>query len=96
MREFNLKLKPSKFKFGMSSFSYLLHTVSANGNLPDMDRVKAIEHMPLPKNKKALKSYLGFVSFYRKFIYAFSQIAHVLNKLLKDGALWKWGPEEQY
>ena len=59
------------------------------------DKTEAITQMATPKNKKEVKSFVGFCSFFRKFIKSFANIARPLTELSKKDTRFKWGPEQQ-
>ena len=43
--------------------------VVGNGKvLPDSDKISAITNFPRPIVKKDMRSFLGFINFYRKFV----------------------------
>jgi hypothetical protein len=42
-----------------------------------------------------LQSFLGFATYYRKFIYAFGEIASPLFKIPRDGVEFKWSEKER-
>ena len=46
-----------------------------------------------PKNQQELRSFLGLVQYYRKFIPNLSTLVHPLNELLKAGKSWRWTPD---
>jgi len=83
LRYHGLTAGPSKCYFGYSSINYLGFYLGKNTLQPVHDKVKAILDMPLPKTKKELRSFLGTVSFYRKFIPNFADIVSPINILLK-------------
>lgn len=56
----------------------------------DPDKLKAITSMPEPENVSQLKSFLGMVNFYAKFMPNFSDILHPLHQLLLKGQQWEW------
>ena len=84
LRQANLKLKPSKCTFFKQEISYLGHRVSKNGIATDPKKVEVVNNWPVPKTIKELRSFLGFVGYYRKFIMNFSKIAQPLNAQLED------------
>ena len=51
-REYNLKLSPSKCEFRKSEITYVGHTLSSEGLKPDSDKLRAVEQMKAPTNKK--------------------------------------------
>ncbi|KAM4058732.1 integrase core domain-containing protein [Hirsutella rhossiliensis] len=47
------------------------------------------------KSTKAIRSFLGLVNFVRRFSKEVSELAHPLNELLKKGAIFKIGKQEE-
>ena len=95
MRQHDLKLKPSKCFFAQEKVSFLGHQVSKDGIVPDPERTKAIREFPVPTTVKAVRGFLGFCGFYRRFIQNFSTIARPLNTLLKKNVPFTWGQPQQ-
>ncbi len=77
----NLKVKLSKCCFLQKQVKYLGHVVSEDGVAIDPDKIAAVTPWKCPENVKELKSFLGFASYYRRFVPGFSQIASPLNSL---------------
>ena len=96
IRENNMKLKAKKCYFLQTSVSYLGHVIDENGIQPDKERISAVINKPHPTNLKELRRFLGFVSYYRRFIHNLSIHAHPLNRLLKKGTQFEWGNEQQF
>ena len=51
--------------------------------------------MPAPTDVSSLRSFLGSVQFYNKFLSNLATITDPLYRLTKKGIQWKWGSEEQ-
>ena len=79
LREYNLKLKPSKCSLFKEEINYLAHWVSKWGVCPSNTNLKAIaEYTPL-QTYTEIWAFLGLISQYRRFIKGFVQIAQPLN-----------------
>jgi hypothetical protein len=85
-KKYNIRLKASKCFFAMDEVVYLGHLVSLKGIKPDPSKISAIDKMPIPTDLSGVRSFLGLVSYYRKFIPHFSAIAAPLRLLLKKNA----------
>ena len=94
LHEKGLRCRREKCKFAQPSVEYLGHTLSAKG-ITKGSKVEAILNMPPPKDVSGVKSFLGSVQFYGKFIPNLATTAEPLYGLTKKTATWKWGVEEQ-
>lgn len=90
LREHNLKLQPDKCEFLRNEVAYLGHIITDKGVQPNPDKIKAISEIKTPKEPKDIKSFLGLVGYYRKFIPQFSHIAKPLTTLLKKDQKFTW------
>ena len=81
LRRFKLKLDPKKCMFGASEVKHLGFRISREGIKPDPEKVKALQDWPRPKTVRDVKSFLGFVGFYRRLLPQFAQIARPLYDL---------------
>ncbi|GKC42256.1 reverse transcriptase domain-containing protein [Tanacetum coccineum] len=84
--ETNLVSNWEKCHFMVKEGIVLRHKVSGSGIEVDKAKVKAISKLPYPTKVKAVRSFLGHVSFYRRFIKDFSQIACPMTQLLVKDA----------
>ena len=82
---FNLKRAPKKAYIGVRVIKFLGHRVTAKGVEPDPEKVEAMTKLPMPSNVSQLRSLLGALSYYRKFLPQMSTVTRPLNKLLKKG-----------
>ena len=95
MREAGLKLKPSKCSLFQKSVSFLGHIVSEEGISTDPEKVAAVQDWPVPKKMKDVRSFLGLVGYYRKFIPNCSEVAKPLTELTSPSVDFKWTDECQ-
>ncbi|XP_058457114.1 uncharacterized protein K02A2.6-like [Malaya genurostris] len=86
----NIKVNWSKCKFFVSSLPYLGHVISENGLLPCPDKLATIREAAVPKNVTELKSFLGLVNYYGKFIPHLSSKISYLYRLLKKDVKYVW------
>jgi len=80
--ETNLILNWEKCHFMVTEGIVLGHKIRAKGIEVDQAKIEVIEKLPPPVNVKGVKSFLGRVDFYRRFIKAFSKISKPLCNLL--------------
>ena len=62
------------------------HRVSSRGIEVDPAKISTIEKLPPSSNVKGIRSFLGHVGFYRRFIKDFSKIVKPLCNLLEKDA----------
>ena len=87
LREYNLKLKPSKCSLFKEEINYLAHQVSKQGVWPSNTNLKAITECAPPQTYTEIRAFFGLIGHYRQFIKGFAQIAQPLNKhLAGEGA----------
>ncbi len=77
------------------SVTYFGHTIGGQGLHPISDKVEAIQSAPEPRNQSGLKSYLGLLSYYSRFLPNLSNVLGPLNRLLRRNVPWCWGPRER-
>ena len=72
-----------KCDFFKSEIHYLGHLISAEGTCPLPDKLDTIKNMPMPKDTKEIKQFLGLTGYYRKFVPRFADISRPLTQLTK-------------
>jgi hypothetical protein len=95
LREHKLYAKLSKCELFRPSVEFLGHIVDANGLHMMEDKIKAVTDWPVLKSADDVRSFLGTVGYYRKFIRMFSDIASPLTALLHTGAKFEWLEPQQ-
>ena len=93
--EAGLKLKPSKCFLFKPEVSFLGHVVTKDGIRPQTSKVECMYSWERPRDLTSLRSFLGFCSYYRRYIRNFSRRAQPLNRLLEAGQPFEWTVECQ-
>ena len=94
LQEAGLRLSRKKCSFMVSSVEYLGHRIDADGLHP-LSEVLAVQNVPAPEDVVQLRSYLGLLSYYNKFLPKLSTVVGPLHQLLSAAQPWRWGPEEE-
>ena len=89
-----MRLKRAKCEFLLSSVEYLGHVISAEGLRTSDSKVKAILKAPAPQNVADLRSFLGLVNYYAKFLPDLATVLAPLYQLLQKHKKWKWNEEQ--
>ena len=85
-----LKLKPGKCHFVCKEVQYLGHTITTQGIQPNKDRVIAVQDYPVPTSVKEVRQFIGLVSYYRRFIKGFANVAEPLHSLTQKDVTFEW------
>ena len=72
--------KLSKCDFWLKEVSFLGHIMS----------VEAVVSWKPPRNVIEVRSFLGLVGYYQRFVQGFSVIASSLTRLLRKGVKFEW------
>ena len=90
-----LRVNKSKCEFLKDKVEYLGHIIDKDGLHPVPEKVQAITEAATPSSVSELRSYLGVLQYYARFLPNLSSELAPLHELLKDGAPWKWTDECQ-
>jgi hypothetical protein len=95
LREVNLKLNPIKCCFAAGSVVFLGHVVSKEGTRPDPSKVDAVRGFPAPTTVTNVRSFLGLIGYYRKYIKGYSKLVGPLFELTKKDVVFVWNQDCQ-
>ena len=93
LRESNFKIQLDKSEFFKKSVQYLGHIITQEGVKPNPDKISIIKNFPIPRTQKDIKSFLGLLGYYRKFIRDFAKLTKPMTMCLKKGASIKHDEE---
>uniref|UniRef100_A0AAQ4RGR7 ribonuclease H n=1 Tax=Gasterosteus aculeatus aculeatus TaxID=481459 RepID=A0AAQ4RGR7_GASAC len=68
LEEYGLRVRTAKCEFFQSSVEYLGHIIDGAGLHKAPSKVKAVEEAPSPQNVSQLRSFLGLLTYYAKFV----------------------------
>ena len=90
-----LRMKKSMCLFMAPEVEYLGHKINSEGLHPTQDKIKAIRNAPKPQSVTELKSFLGLLSYYSRFLPNVSSTLSPLYSLLQANQRWFWGEKQQ-
>ena len=93
LQRYGIRAKRAKCAFMQPAVEYLGHKVDAQGLHTTDKKVEAVLKAPQPKNVTELRSFLGLLHYYHKFLPNLSSELKPLNRLLKSDINWKWTQE---
>ena len=79
----------------VSTVSYLGYQVDKEGLHPLASKLDAIKRAPQPRNVTELNSFLGFLTYYGKFLPHLPTVLAPLYELLHQNISWKWTSKQQ-
>lgn len=90
LQEYGLRVRRSKCAFFQPSVEYLGHVIDSEGLHKALSKVKAIMDAPAPQNVSQLRSYLGLLNYYGRFIPNLPSLLKPLHQLLCQDKVWTW------
>ena len=93
-QEKGLRCHLEKCSFAQPSIEYLGFMIS-NQSIAKGHRVDAIVRMLPPTDVTSLRSFLGSVQFYKKFLHNLATTTEPLYRLTKKEIQWKWGAKNK-
>ena len=92
---YELKANRRKCKFMQDYLECCGHTISAQGLHQSEKKVEAIAAMLRPQDTTQVRSFLGMVQYYSRFLSNLAMHLEPLHRSLKENASWKWGEEQE-
>ncbi|KAJ4729345.1 Retrotransposon protein, putative, Ty3-gypsy subclass, partial [Melia azedarach] len=96
LRENELYVKKEKCSFAQREVYFLGHKIKDGMLMMEKAKVQAIQEWEPPTKIHDLRSFLGLVNYYRRFIKSYSARAAPLTDLLKKNRSWDWTEECQH
>ncbi|XP_062405896.1 uncharacterized protein K02A2.6-like [Sardina pilchardus] len=93
LEDFGLRANKAKCEFFQDTIEYCGHKIDKDGLHKCKDKIDAVLQAPPPQNVTQLRSFLGLVNYYRKFLPNLSAVLHPMNCLLQSGTKWHWSKD---
>ena len=90
LQEFGLKANLDKCSFFKDSVIFCGIKISKEGFHKTQDKIEAVLDAPIPTDKTQVRSFLGLVNFYHKWLPNIAEISKPLYDLLKDETPFQW------
>ena len=95
LQEHHLTINLKKCQFGRTEINFFGFSVSASGVKPTYDKLETVMQYKEPENAKEVRSFLGLINFFGRFIQNLSAKTHILRQLTRKGAPWQWEQEHR-
>lgn len=95
LKNYGLRIRKDKCVFFAESVTYLGFMISKEGVHTCPEKIEAIKQAPEPKSVSELRSFLGLVMYYAKFVRNISSILSPLYNLLRKGVKFVWDQQCQ-
>ena len=93
LSESGLKANSEKCEFFKDRVTFCGHVIDKEGLHKSQDKIDAILNAPKIENVSQLRSFLGLITYYSKFIPDMSSVLQPLHQLLEADRKWKWTKE---
>ncbi|KAH7726112.1 hypothetical protein AAVH_06300 [Aphelenchoides avenae] len=90
---FNINLE--KCKILLRKIHYLGRIVDAEGVRPDPERTQAFRELPVPHDIHTVRSFLGALNYYGRFLPQIRKVRAPLDKLTQKDVKFEWTPDCQ-
>ena len=85
IRAARLRLTMAKCQFDAKEIEFFVRTISPTGVAPQSHKIqKYLQTLKIPRTKKVLQSYIGFVNYYRHYIPRLSKKLAPFHELIKS------------
>lgn len=96
LKSAGLQLNEEKCRYRQPKLPFLGHIVSADGLQPDPGRIQAVADAPAPSDASTLRSFLGLLSWYSKFLPNHATVVEPMRACLRStDSAFQWTTEAQ-
>ena len=88
-----LRANLDKCAFRQERIEYCGHIIDKQGLHKTNEKIEAVLSAPSPENLTQLRSFIGMVQYYHKFLNNIATVLRPLNQLLEKNQKWIWSQE---
>ena len=90
LEDAGLKANKEKCEFFRDRVQFCGHEIDKEGLHKTQEKIEAVVSAPRPENVSQLRSFLGLVNYYNRFLPNASTVLHPLHQLLEQNSVWQW------
>ena len=90
LQEAGLKAKREKCEFFKDKVKFCGHEIDREGLHKTQEKIEAVVNAPRPENVSQVRSFLGLVNYYNRFLPNAATVLNPLYRLLEKDRKWKW------
>ncbi|XP_041376684.1 uncharacterized protein K02A2.6-like [Gigantopelta aegis] len=93
LEKYNLRIKLEKCEFFKDRISFCGHEIDMEGLHKTQSKIEAVVKAPKPENVSELRTFLGLVNYYNRFLKDVSTVLHPLYERLRRDKPWVWSDQ---
>ena len=90
LQDAGLKANKEKCVFFKDRVQFCGHEIDKEGLHKTQEKIEAVVNAPRPENVSQLRSFLGLVNYYNRFLPNASSVLQPLHQLLEQNSKWQW------
>lgn len=95
IEDYGFKLRIDKCNFAQPSIQFCGHIVNKKGIHPDPENIQSIMAIPRPTDITQLRSFLGAVNYYGKFVKNMKDLRGPLDELTQKDVKFEWSAKQE-
>ena len=95
-QETGLRANREKCEFFKEGVEICGHVITSEGLHKNQEKLNALVDAPRPENVSQLRSFLGLVNYYNKFLPNAATVLHPLHQLLEQNNRWQWTAQSEH
>ncbi|XP_052888524.1 uncharacterized protein K02A2.6-like [Anopheles moucheti] len=93
IQDYGFTIRAEKCAFKTTSIEYLGYIVDRQGLRPNPAKIEAILNLPAPTDVSGVRSFLGAINYYGKFVPNMRNLRYPLDNLLKNDGKFTWNQQ---